>query len=74
MFEAAIESILEEREEARAAGKAQGKAEGITEGAEQKALEIAQAMVDLNLPLETIVVATKLDPQQIEKLVTKKGL
>ena len=64
MFEAAIESILEEREEARA--------DGFTQGVEQRTLEIAQAMLSLNLSLETIIAATGLDSKQINNLPASK--
>ena len=43
-------------------------AKGDAKGQEKKALEIAQAMIDLNLPLETIVAATKLDLKKIKAL------
>ena len=41
---------------------------GEARGEERKALAIAQNMVNLGLPLETIVSATSLDPEKVKKL------
>jgi len=43
-------------------------ARGKTEGAERKALDIAEKMVNMGLPLETVVAATELDPEKVKAL------
>jgi predicted transposase YdaD len=60
-----LEQVLEEtgwfaRREAK--NRARWEAEGRTEGA----LAIAQNMVNLGLPLETVVSATQLKPEQVQ--------
>jgi predicted transposase YdaD len=60
-----LEQVLEEtgwlaRWEAR--GRAEGESRGRTEGA----LAIAQNLVNLGLPLETVVSATQLKPEQVQ--------
>jgi predicted transposase YdaD len=60
-----LEQVLEEtgwlaRWEAR--GRTEGRSEGRTEGA----LAIAQNLVNLGLPLETVVSATQLKPEQVQ--------
>ena len=57
------------RVEARS--RAEGEAKGQAEGAERKALDIAENMVNLGLPLETVVAATKLDPEKVKALYQK---
>ena len=37
-------------------------------GEERKALDIAENMVNLGIPLETVVAATKLDPEKVKAL------
>jgi predicted transposase YdaD len=51
-----------------ARGKAEGRAEGRTEGEEHKALAIAQNLVNMGLPFETVVSATQLDPEKVKTL------
>jgi predicted transposase YdaD len=70
-----IEQVLENvgltaKWEARgkAEGEARGKAEGRAEGEEHKAFSIAQNMVNLGLPLETVVSATQLEPEKVKPL------
>jgi len=41
------------------------KAEGRAEGREEGALGIAQNMVKLGLPIETVISATQLEPEKI---------
>jgi predicted transposase YdaD len=52
--------------------EARGKTEGRTEGEEHKAFTIAQNMVNMGLPLETIVSATQLDPEKVKTLYLSK--
>jgi len=52
----------------RAEGEAIGKAEGKAEGEEQKALAIAQNLIDLGLPIETVITATGLDPEKVKTM------
>jgi len=52
----------------KAEGIIEGKAEGIIEGEEHKALDIAQTMINLGLPFETIISATGLDPVKVKEL------
>ena len=47
---------------------AKWEARGEVKGEERKALGIAKNMVNLGLPLETIVSATELDPEKIKAL------
>ena len=51
-----------------AIGEARGEVIGEARGAESKVLEIAKNMVSLGLPLETVVSATKLDPEKVKTL------
>jgi hypothetical protein len=51
-----------------ARGRAEGEAKGRTEGKEEKAFDIAQNMVKLGLPFETVVSATQLDPEKVRAL------
>jgi hypothetical protein len=51
-----------------AKGEARGRAEGEIEGEERKAFAIAQNMVNLGLPFETVVSATRLEPEKIKAL------
>ena len=48
--------------------EAKGEARGQAEGAERKALDIAQNMVSLGFPMETVIAATKLDPEKVKAL------
>jgi predicted transposase YdaD len=58
-FEQALENVgLTAKWEAR--GEARGKAEG--------AFAIAQNMVDMGLPLETVVSATRLEPEKVKAM------
>ena len=68
-----LEQVLEEtgwlaRYEAKceAKSRAEGRAEGEVSGRAEGALAIAQNMVNLGLPLETIVSATQLKPEQVQ--------
>jgi len=72
-----LEQVLEEtgwlaRWEARgesrgvARGRAEGRTEGRSEGRTEGALAIAQNLVNLGLPLETVVSATQLKPEQVQ--------
>jgi hypothetical protein len=47
---------------------AKWEARGVALGEERKALTIAQNMVNLGIPLETIVSATQLDPEKVKSL------
>jgi predicted transposase YdaD len=49
----------------RAEGESRGVARGRTEGRTEGALAIAQNLVNLGLPLETVVSATQLKPEQV---------
>ena len=60
MFEAVIESIIEEREEARKQGIALGH-----EQAHQEKLQIATNLKELGVPIETIIQATGLTIEEI---------
>ncbi|MDR2575308.1 MAG: hypothetical protein LBC52_02575 [Treponema sp.] len=48
--------------------EARGRAEGKAEGEKQKALAIAQNMVNLGLPAETVISATGLEPEKVKAL------
>jgi predicted transposase YdaD len=66
-----IAQIFEEtgwaaRWEAR--GEARGESRGRTEGRTEGALAIAQNLVNLGLPLETVVSATQLKPEQVQTM------
>jgi hypothetical protein len=56
----------------KAEGTAEGRTEGRTEGEEHKALAIAQNLVNLGLPFETVVSATQLDPEKVRTLYESK--
>ena len=56
------------RAEGEAQGRAEGEAQGRAEGEEHKALAIAQNLVNLGLPLETVISATGLDPEKVKVL------
>ena len=58
----------EGREEGRKEGRAEGRAEGITEGEKAKAFAIALNLKVMNVPLKTIIKATGLTAEEIEKL------
>ena len=47
---------------------ARAEARGRTEGEERKALDIAQNMINLGLPMETVISATRLDPEKLKEL------
>jgi hypothetical protein len=49
-------------------GVAKGRAEGEARGRTEGALAIAQNMVNLGLPLETVVSATQLKPEQVQTM------
>ena len=66
-----FEEILEEvgwtaRVEAR--GVAIGEANGVAKGKECKAIEVAQNMIKLGLPFETIISVTSLEPEKVKTL------
>jgi predicted transposase YdaD len=50
---------------------AKWEARGRAEGEQNKALDIAQNMINLGLPLETIVSTTLLEPEKIKALYGK---
>jgi len=52
----------------RTKGRAEGRAEGREEGRAEEAFDIAQNLVNLGLPIETVVSATRLDPQKVRSL------
>ena len=54
--------------EGEARGEARGEAKGRFEGEQQKAFGIAQNMVKLGLPIETVIYATELDPEKVKTL------
>ena len=60
----------EARGEARgeAKGEARGEARGVALGKESEATAIAKNMIGLGLPYETVVSATKLDPEKVREL------
>jgi predicted transposase/invertase (TIGR01784 family) len=58
----------QERYEGHKEGREEGKVEGRVEGETHKALAIAQNMIDLGLPFETIISATQLDPEKVKAL------
>jgi len=49
------------------------KREGRAEGLAEKAFIIAQNMVKLGLPIETVIAATQLDPEKVKELYQKRG-
>jgi hypothetical protein len=51
--------------------EAKGRSEGKAEGGAEKAFSIAQNMVNLGLPLETVVSATQLEPEKVKSLYRK---
>jgi len=51
-----------------AEGEARGRVEGEARGEQRKAFGIAQNMVKLGLPIETVISATQLDPEKIKPL------
>ena len=46
-------------------------ARGVARGGAEKALDIAQNLVNLGVPFETVVSATKLDPEKIKTMYDK---
>ena len=71
--EARGQAIGEARGEARgqAIGEARGETRGEARGAESRGLEIAKNMVNMGLPMETVVSATKLDLEKVKALYEK---
>ena len=65
-FRAKWETRAEARGEAR--GEAKGEARGVALGKEKEANAIAKNMIGLGLPFETVVSATKLDPEKVREL------
>jgi hypothetical protein len=62
-FEQALENVgLTAKWEAR------GRTEGIAEGEKHKAFAIAQNLVNMGLPFETVVSATQLEPEKVKAL------
>jgi len=51
-----------------AKGRAEGEAQGEARGEQRKAFGIAQNMVKLGLPIETVISATQLDPEKVKTL------
>jgi predicted transposase/invertase (TIGR01784 family) len=62
--EARTKALTEGHAEGLEKGHAEGHAKGLAEGK----LEIAQKMVKLGLPLETVISATQLDPEKVKTL------
>ena len=62
------EGMAKGRAEGRAEGLAEGRAEGLEEGKIQEKYESARKMLELNLPLETIMQITGLSADQIRTL------
>ena len=56
------------REEGFAEGRAEGREEGRTEGREEERRAVAQQLLALGIPADTIVKATGLSPEDISKL------
>jgi hypothetical protein len=48
--------------------EARGEARGRAEGEKQKALAVAQTMIDLGLPAETVITVSGLDPEKVKAL------
>lgn len=64
--------ILDEmKEKAKAEGKELGREEGVQEGRQEEKLEIARNMLKLGLDIDTIIKATGLSKEIIEKLNVK---
>lgn len=61
----------EGRDEGRAEGKAEGRAEGLAEGRTEGIETVAINMLRLGLPFDTIISATQLSLQEIERLKNK---
>jgi hypothetical protein len=61
-----IETGIAARLEAK--GRAEGEAWGEARGREDEAFTIAQNMVKLGLPIETVITATHLDPDKVKEL------
>ena len=51
---------------------ARWEARGVTMGEERKAIDVAQNMIKLGLPFETIVSATGLHPEKVKNLNERK--
>jgi len=64
--ETGLAAMWEARGESR--GEARGEAKGRFEGEQRKAFGIAQNMVKLGLPIETVISATQLDPEKVKTL------
>ena len=62
-----FEEILEETG-LTAKWEARGETKGEARGEERKAVDIAQKMITLGLPFETIVSTTGLDPEKVKTL------
>ena len=54
--------------EAKRDGKAEGRVEGKTEGAKEEKVQIAKNLLKLNVKIETIIEATGLTKEEIEKI------
>jgi hypothetical protein len=54
-----------------AEGEARGEARGRIEGKAEQAFAIAQNLVNLGLPFETVVSATRLEPEKVKALYLK---
>ena len=70
-FEAVLEKaglIAKWKEEGEVVGEARGEARGKEEGKKSATLDIARNLIELGLPFETIVSATKLDPERVRQL------
>ena len=66
LTEVGIAAEFEANGEAR--GEVKGEARGVSIGEERKAIDVAQNMINLGLPLETVVSATRLDLEKVKAL------
>lgn len=67
-LEGLIEGRAEGIAEGRAEGIAEGRAEGLLAGEKKKQMEVARNLKQMGLPLETVIQATGLTAEEIEKL------
>ena len=67
----AVEEAMEMREPAKSLEEVLIRTGAMARAEERKALDIAQNMVNLGLSFETVVSATKLDPEKVKALYDK---
>jgi len=68
----ALEEAMEMREPAKSLQEVLIRTGVVALAEERNSLAIAQNMVDLGIPFETVVLATKLDPEKIKPLYEKQ--